>query len=281
MKLQKEYADAATEIWKDNTLTEAEKKERIKQLGDYYYQRTKIVSSQLDKGYANNRGLYFDDWTDYSKTTGYKISAEEDYLNWFETGYLGRLNDDIKSGADYYNRFKDVIDNTFGPATQQAQLDWAQNQKDILDAAGMDIDNYGNLVSDSIAQIAAVSDTANQAVSTAATGMVSSLAACYSAIQDLDSLGLSGLRTSLAQTSKDVKNLISDFSDLSKAASVANQIPTPTDAKNSIKNGSGDGSGDGGSNETWALNTTGQKINELAEALAYEAQMNEYSGGQI
>jgi hypothetical protein len=38
----------------------------------------------MDNATNNNRSLYENEWRSYSEMTGYKISADEDYLDKFE-----------------------------------------------------------------------------------------------------------------------------------------------------------------------------------------------------
>jgi hypothetical protein len=46
------------------------------------------ISQQMGNALGNNRDLYENEWTEYSKMTGYKISADEDYIDKFnETTY--------------------------------------------------------------------------------------------------------------------------------------------------------------------------------------------------
>jgi len=39
----------------------------------------------------NNRTLYEQDWTEYSKATGYKISADKDYIDKFDETVYSQL----------------------------------------------------------------------------------------------------------------------------------------------------------------------------------------------
>jgi hypothetical protein len=45
----------------------------------------------MEKALGNNRNLYENDWTEYSKATGYKISADEEYIDKFEETVYSQL----------------------------------------------------------------------------------------------------------------------------------------------------------------------------------------------
>ena len=67
-----------------------------------------ILSEQMNGALANNNEIYTQDWMNYSLATGYKISADEDFLTSFNETALG-----IKTGFDdmqlYQQAFNDAI----------------------------------------------------------------------------------------------------------------------------------------------------------------------------
>jgi hypothetical protein len=63
----------------------------------------------MDKALDNNKILYRDDWQAYSNATGYKISADEDYIDSFDETVLSQITG-FKTTEEAQNAFASAVD---------------------------------------------------------------------------------------------------------------------------------------------------------------------------
>ena len=88
IQTQAECAQALAAIKESDFNSYEEWRAAIDRTQAYYDQKMDFYYSQLDGALGNNRELYENDWAAYSALTGYKISADEDYVDRFtETNY--------------------------------------------------------------------------------------------------------------------------------------------------------------------------------------------------
>jgi hypothetical protein len=75
ISLPKEYSDAIAAIAQDMTLTDKERKTKMEETTKYYEDKYKYLGEQLGIATDKAAWLYENDWNEYSKSTGYKISS--------------------------------------------------------------------------------------------------------------------------------------------------------------------------------------------------------------
>jgi hypothetical protein len=60
-----------------------------------------LQNEELNKVIDNNESLYETDWQNYSKYTGYKISADKDWIDSFAETTLGYLMNSESVQSDF------------------------------------------------------------------------------------------------------------------------------------------------------------------------------------
>ena len=88
IQTQAECAQALAAIKESDFNSYEEWRAAVDRTQAFYNQKLDFYYSQLDDTLSNNRNLYEQDWTRYSEATGYKISADENFVDRFsETTY--------------------------------------------------------------------------------------------------------------------------------------------------------------------------------------------------
>ena len=82
--IPQEYAEAVRAIYEDQTLNDEERRLRIMELQDYYQGMYKYVVEQLGESLDQSQILLEEDWANYSRMTGYKISKDEEWVSSFD-----------------------------------------------------------------------------------------------------------------------------------------------------------------------------------------------------
>ena len=99
---------------------------------------------QLDGVLDNNQKLYNTEWTEYSAMTGYKISADEDYVDSFDETTLSLLTgfNDITTAE---NAWHEAVATALNDCTE-AYYQWYQDTQTALSDGGTSIEDYGDKV---------------------------------------------------------------------------------------------------------------------------------------
>ena len=78
-QMMNEIAAIDTTIYDTDEKYQAE----VARITEHYSQQMEYYNGEMSKVLGNNKTLYEEDWTNFSKYTGYKLSAEKDYVtNW-------------------------------------------------------------------------------------------------------------------------------------------------------------------------------------------------------
>lgn len=134
LEIQAQWQETLDQILADESLSLEEQQARITEASEFYTQRLAYVNEQLGIAVDNNRTLYEDDWTKYSQTTGYKISADEDYVDtWGETTLA------ILTGATDQQGYYQSVQIAFQTAVAAIQEE-AKKYQAALDAVGLSAD---------------------------------------------------------------------------------------------------------------------------------------------
>ena len=106
--MQEEMGQKLEEIAENDALTYEEKKELIAETTEYYLERINFYSDQLGISFDNNSQLYEKDWQEYHDKTGYKISANEDYIDSWEETSLAIITN-VNSQQEYLRILETAI----------------------------------------------------------------------------------------------------------------------------------------------------------------------------
>lgn len=129
VSMEEEMASKIEEIMNDETLSIEEKEQHVKDITDFYTQQISYYNSQLAIAIGNNKQLYTTDWQEYSEKTGYKISADKDYIDsWNETTLA------VKTGVSDQSQYFNLVTNNLANAQQKCSS-LLRNYKTEVDTA--------------------------------------------------------------------------------------------------------------------------------------------------
>lgn len=104
MEIPSQLSEALQAIWEDTTLTDEEKEARAQEAIDFYTQKDAFLKEQMEKAIGRSKELYDTDWKNYSNATGYKISANEEWIKSFDGTVLSQITG-FKTLEEYQQAF--------------------------------------------------------------------------------------------------------------------------------------------------------------------------------
>lgn len=151
IQAQIEMGEKIAEIRADQTLSVEEQNALIDEVMAHYNEQFNFYTSELELALDNNRELYETDWKNYSDLTGYKISADENYLDKFTETQLSILTG-FKSFDEYKSNYLTSTD-TMMKSMSTALDNYIANSKGIFEAAGTAYTNFADLVGKNVTTI--------------------------------------------------------------------------------------------------------------------------------
>lgn len=148
IQAEQECADALANLRASDYASYEEYQAAVEQIRSDYTDRVQKLSSQLEKALGNNQKLYETDWTEYSKATGYKISADEKYIDRFEETVLSQLTG-FKTIQDAQDAFVEATNDASDAAAERWE-DWYIRSNTALELSGMSMQNYTQEVDEAI-----------------------------------------------------------------------------------------------------------------------------------
>ena len=94
----------------DTTIYDTEEKYQaeVQRITDHYTSQMEYYNSEMNKVLGNNKDLYEKDWTNFSKYTGYKLSAEENYVTKWSQTVLSQVTG-FETQEGFYQNFNEAI----------------------------------------------------------------------------------------------------------------------------------------------------------------------------
>lgn len=126
--MQQEMYDKMQEIANDESLSIEERQAKMAAVQQYYKEQMDYYCSELGLALNNNKTLYEDDWTEYSKATGYKMSSNDDYVDNFAETDLAILTG-FTNMKSYQEAFNTASDTMLGE-NNEAFDKWQQTMED-------------------------------------------------------------------------------------------------------------------------------------------------------
>ena len=143
-----ELANALRELDRTKFASDEEYYAKVNELTNYYTGQRNYYLDETNKGIQNNKELVENDWANYSAATGYKMSADSDYVDSF--------NETTYAQVAGYNTIQEAQDR-FAEATrvmvtdlQTAFTQWQANVDSAMAAAGTSVDQFAGQVDDAI-----------------------------------------------------------------------------------------------------------------------------------
>ena len=123
------------EITNDQTLSLEEKQALIDEFTAQYVEKFNGYAGELNLVLDNNKLLYEDEWTAYSNLTGYKISADENYVDSFNETMLSTLTG-FQTAEEFHQNFNDTT-NMLLNESDVAFEEWEDNVDEVFNAVGL------------------------------------------------------------------------------------------------------------------------------------------------
>jgi hypothetical protein len=262
LEIQAQWQETLNQILEDDSLSLAEQQARIAEASEFYQQRLAYVNEQLGIAVGNNRTLYEEDWTKYSEITGYKISADQDYVDtWGETTLA------VLTGAQDQQGYYQSVQLAFASAVATIQQETAKYQE-ALNAVGLSADALaGKISTDVEVQKQASNEAAIAAedMSQRAQGAMEEIMTKAGEFSERWVTELEATITKNQEYVQSINDMITALSDLDAAANTPKPSNPPVDPGDG---GGGDGgdSGNGGGGDGGAANNT-DKVEGVAAAI--------------
>ena len=145
IQMQAEMTQKIEEIMMDETLSAEEKMARVQEVTTFYQEQMGYYMGELELVLGENQVLYEEDWAKYSELTGYKISANEDYVDNFNETALSTLTG-FQTMEEFQQNFNDAIGHPDSHGLlydlSQAYNTWAANTEAAMNAAGTSVSDF-------------------------------------------------------------------------------------------------------------------------------------------
>ena len=151
IQTQMEMKAKIEEITADETLSMEEKHALIHEYTQYYMQKFNEYSAELGLVLDNNALLYEQDWTRYSELTGYKISADEEYVDKFNETVLSVVTG-LGTMEEFNTNFQ-IATEAMLESLSDAFNSWSENVDSAMDAAGTSVDGFADDMSDMVTDV--------------------------------------------------------------------------------------------------------------------------------
>ena len=243
IQTQAECAQALAAIKESDFNSYEEWREAVDRTQEFYNQKLNFYYSQLDGTLSNNRNLYENDWTRYSEATGYKISADEDFVDRFnETSYS--LVTGFQTREQAQNEWNIASDRMLIELST-AYSTWQSEVDTIMGAAGTSVEGFADKMEEETDRNVQDSEKAKDAVEDMAEKMQEDFANTIDKIVEWESTWGAKVDDAIKKNNE----LIASYNALKQA--MADALDTGDDSGNGDgsgdgDNGGGDGSGGGG-----------------------------------
>ena len=250
ISIPREYAEAVAAIYADQTLTDEERRLRIKETQDYYQAMYDYAVTEMGQTIDRSKTFYQEDWTAYNQMTGYKISDNTDWIDSFNETWYAQVTG-FNTIQDALSAFSTASSNMLD-GIEDAYTDYQSDVATTLDTAGLDIETFSKKLAEYMqkaqAEAEELSRDMGQAADDSAQAFKDIVAAAttemanYSAIIDKWVEETNRISTAINGTINTLAQLSAALED------VANGYQQVSDAQAGLQNGgsSGNGSGNGG-----------------------------------
>ena len=250
IQLEQDYQDKVKEIMTDTSLTAEERMVKLNELNEFYDQKMKFYMSEAELWQENSSRLYEEDWSAYAAATGYKISAEEDWVDHWEETQLAVLTG-FTSLAEYYANHNENVA-TLLTSSSEALSTWQLNIEEIMEEAGTSISGFEEDATTSLDNVAAESEKTKDSVVDMADTAVTKMGEVVTAVANWENEYSKSVQNILAQNNALITSfnqVIAGWSNYTSATGSGGDSGggsgTGSDSGNS-SNGTGDTSGDTG-----------------------------------
>ena len=155
----------------------------VQRIQDKYSAYLNNQQNELNKSVANNEELYNRDWQSYNATTGYKISANQDWADSYSETTLGALMDSESKTSDFANVIFN-LSNMFTDELGTSAQNYFANAEMAMNKYGTSIKNFGTTATSTMTNISSKSKTAADDMKAMAQDMTNSFKDIADAVVD-------------------------------------------------------------------------------------------------
>lgn len=130
---------------------------RVEEIQQKYLAQIERRENELDKAITNNQNLYEKDWKAYSEMTGYKISADKDWIDSFKETTLGYLTESESVFSDFGTRITEYAA-TLAETLSGAAGSYFSQIEEALGAYDISIAGFGATITGTYKSIQDASD---------------------------------------------------------------------------------------------------------------------------
>ena len=187
IQMETELTAKLEEIANDETLSQEEKMARMNETIAFYQEQMGYYMDELGLVLGENQILYEQDWTKYSELTGYKISANEAYVDHFNETALSLLTG-YETMEEFQRAFNDAIGHPDSGGLlydlDNAFKTWEANTEEVFNSAGTSMEDFRDVVEDSVNDIVENSEEATESIEEMGDNVVSTFDEITSAVQN-------------------------------------------------------------------------------------------------
>lgn len=167
VQLETEMAQKLEEIMLDETLSAEERMAKMQEVTTFYQGQMYYYMDELSLVLGENRILYEEDWAKYSELTGYKISANQNYVDNFNETALSTLTG-FQTMEEFQTNFNEAIGHPDSHGLlydlNNAYESWVANTEAAMNAAGTSTQNFASDMADDVTDIISASEDATDAI---------------------------------------------------------------------------------------------------------------------
>lgn len=136
--------------------TQEEYEKGVAEITEKYKTLMEYKQQQMQNVLSNNRDLYMNDWKSYSEATGYKLSADADYLDkWEETNYS--IITGYETLEDAMSAWRDGVEQVTNDANEAYRI-WYEQTNQALEDGGTSMDNFANKAGEMASEVTSQTD---------------------------------------------------------------------------------------------------------------------------
>lgn len=136
--------------------TQEEYEKGVAEITEKYKTLMEYKQQQMQNVLSNNRDLYMNDWKSYSEATGYKLSADADYLDkWEETNYS--IITGYETLEDAMSAWRDGVEQVTNDANEAYRI-WYEQTNQALEDGGTSMDNFANKAGEVAGEVTSQTD---------------------------------------------------------------------------------------------------------------------------
>ena len=158
-----EMSQALAEIKVEDFATTEEYYAEIDRVTQFYTDQILYYQSEMQSSIDRNKELYEEDWEAYNRITGYKISANENFITSWKETMLGQLTESESETVDIYSKVVDSLDVLIA-GLLGAYDTMTERVDDANEAAGTSTEGFGETVEEVVDQTIEESEAAGEAV---------------------------------------------------------------------------------------------------------------------